>query len=278
MLVCRSACHRSLPLPDLQIIILALVQGVTEFLPISSSGHLRLIPFITGWSDQGLMMDIAVHVGSLGAVVVYFRKDVWRVITGSVGLALFRPDQNTTLALRVMVACVPTVLAGALIFRIGGDALRTPEIVAWTTIVFGLLLFGADRFGAMTRGFEDLKLPAALLIGLAQVLALIPGVSRSGVTMTAARALGYDRSTAARFSMLISIPVILGAGVLKGAELLAIGDTRLTIDVIVAVVLAFFSALTAVALMMKWLQSASFTPFVIYRIVLGIVLLGLIYR
>ena len=224
------------------------------------------------------MMDIAVHVGSLGAVVVYFRRDVRRIIMGTMSLALFRPDENATLALRIMVACVPTILVGALIFRVGSDALRTPEIVAWMTIVFGILLYGADRFGAMTRGFEELKLPTALLIGLAQVLALIPGVSRSGVTMTAARALGYDRRAAARFSMLMSIPVILGAGVLKGAELLAIGDTRLTTDVVVAAVLAFFSALTAVALMMKWLQSASFTPFVIYRIVLGFVLLGLIYR
>ena len=277
MLGWHPADYQSFPLPEIHLIILALVQGITEFLPISSSGHLRLIPFVTGWADQGLMMETAVHVGSLGAVVVYFRRDVWRITKGSVGLVRRRTDDDATLALRLLVASIPAIVAGAIFFRVGGEMLRTPEIVAWTTIIFGVFLYAADRFGAMARRFDQIELPAALWIGLAQVFALVPGVSRSGVTMTAARALGFDRRAAARFSMLMSIPVIFGAGLLNGAELIAIGDTQLTGDVLFAVAMAFVSALTAIALMMKWLQSASFTPFVIYRITVGAVLLGFIY-
>ncbi len=260
-------------MPELQIFVLALVQGIAEFLPISSSGHLRLIPFVTGWSDQGLMLDVAVHVGTLAAVVIYFRRDVWGMVQGFLGLVKGQRDEGTRLAGYVIVASLPVVVVGGILFWIGPEALRTPRTVAWATVVFGVVLYGADKYGKLSRRFEQMTLFGALAIGLAQVIALIPGASRSGVTITAARALGFDREGATRFSMLLSIPAILGAATLEGVELVQADDIQLTTDAALAAALAFVSAWAALRLLMRWLQTSNFTPFVIYRIVLGMVLI-----
>ena len=263
----------------LQIAVLALVQGITEFLPISSSGHLILVPELTDWPDQGLLMDIAVHLGTLFAVLVYFRRDVWRML---IGVFRFFTQARITpggrLAFYVVIATIPVIAAGYYLKQQGyAQALRSAEVIGWTTLGFGGLLYLSDKLGMTIRRIEHLTLGCALIVGFAQVLALIPGTSRSAITMTAARFLGVERPDAARFSMLLSIPVILGAGFLAGKDVWDVRDVTLTFDMLLAAGLAFLSALIAIALMMNWLKRAGFTPFVIYRLLLGTGLLVWVY-
>ncbi len=264
-------------MPVLHIAVLAIIQGVTEFLPISSSGHLILVPAVTGWPDQGLAMDVAVHVGTLGAVMLYFHRDLWSMIAGLARMAGGRSDPGARLAGYLVLGTVPAVIAGFLLDRYYPGGIRGLEVIAWTTFGFGVLLFAADRLGMTVRRLEHLGYGDVIIIGLAQVLALVPGTSRSGITMTAARILGLERKEAARFSLLLSIPVILGAGALKGWELHQAGDTQLTTDALLAAGMAFATALFAIAAMMAWLRRATFTPFVVYRVCLGVFLLAVIY-
>tara|TARA_E500000318_G_scaffold29563_2_gene29464 strand:+ start:1979 stop:2779 length:801 start_codon:yes stop_codon:yes gene_type:complete len=263
--------------PILHLAILALVQGITEFLPISSSGHLVLVPYAMQWQDQGLMLDVAVHVGTLGAVMVYAWREIGMMLTGFWKLLRGRVDQGTRLMLQVILGSIPVVIAGYAIAKYAGGMLRSVEIIGWTTLGFGLLLGLADRIGMTVRRLEHMSYGGALAIGMAQVLALIPGTSRSGITMTMARFLGFERTDAARFSLLLSIPAIAGAGTLTGIDLWQSGDISLTRDVLVAIGLSFASALVAITLMMAWLKHAGFMPFVVYRVLLGILLLYLVY-
>ena len=200
-----------------QLAVIALIQGLTEFLPISSSGHLILIPSVTGWQDQGLVIDVAVHVGTLGAVM-----------------------------------------------------LRSAVVVGWATIGFGVLLYIADRFTVTINRIEHMTWGRALIIGIAQVFALIPGASRAGTTITMARWLG--------FSMLMSIPAILAAGAAATLKLVEEGAEHVLADAIVAGAMAFVAAFVAIVLMMSWLRAASFTPFVIYRLLLGAAILVWAYN
>ena len=254
-----------------------MVQGLTEFLPISSSGHLVLTSRVLGWEDQGVVIDIAVHLGTLLAVIIFFWRDVGRVAAGSLRLATFRGGPDARLAMMLLIATLPIVLAGFLAKDIVETAFRSVEIIAWATIGFGLLLWLADRLGMTVQRMEHLGAFGALAIGLSQVLALIPGASRSGVTMTAARFLGMERGEAARFSLLLSIPTIVGAGVLKGVEIWRAGDVSLGYDVAIAIGLAFVAGIASIAVMMRWLQTSGFGPFVVYRIALGILLLWWVY-
>ncbi|MDP6786306.1 MAG: undecaprenyl-diphosphate phosphatase [Rhodospirillales bacterium] len=256
---------------------LALVQGITEFLPVSSSGHLVLVPIITGWPDQGLIIDVAVHVGTLGAVMLYFWRDIGRMILGIVSLGKERNGNGARLAGYLIVATVPVAVAGLAVNYYLADALRSLTVIAWATLIFGLVLYVADRRGMTVRRVEHMTLFDALIVGLAQALSLIPGTSRSGITMSAARMLGLERAEAARFSMLLSIPAILGAGALKTRDLYAAGDIQLSLDAALAAGLAFVTALIAIAVLMAWLKRATFTPFVVYRVLLGGVLLALAY-
>ena len=260
------------------LVILSLIQGITEFLPISSSGHLAILPRLADWPDQGLAIDVAMHVGTLGAVMIYFWRDLtamvgglWRVIFQS------RSDPGARLAIYLIVATLPLVAAGYLVERHYPHGFRGLEVIGWTTLVYGVLLFIADRLGMTLRRVEHLSIGDVLVIGFAQVLALVPGTSRSGITMTAARLLGMERQEAARFSMLLSIPAIIGAGSLAGWDLYQSGDAALTSTALTAAGLAFVAALITIALLMVWLRRASFTPFVIYRIGLGGFLLALAY-
>lgn len=264
-------------MPILHLVVLAIVQGITEFLPISSSGHLILVPIVFGWPDQGLLMDVAVHVGTLGAVMLYFWRDMAAMAVGAVHLAGGRWNPGAKLALMVIIATVPVILAGFALNRFYPEGIRSMAVIGWTTLGFGLLLYAADRLGATSRRIEAMGLPHAVVIGMSQILALIPGTSRSGITMTAARMLGFDRSEAARFSLLLSIPTILGAGLLKGKELYETGNAQLTSDAYTAAGLALVSALVAIWAMMRWLQHATFAPFVVYRVILGILLLVFAY-
>jgi undecaprenyl-diphosphatase len=256
------------------LIVVALVQGITEFLPISSSGHLVLIPVLTGWPDQGRAVDVAAHVGSLGAVLVYFRRDVAALTAAALALPRGREHPQRRLLLLLVLATLPAVVAGA---ALSAWSLRGVEIIAWTMTLGAVLLYLADRFGPTTDSIGDIGWRGALAIGLAQVLALVPGTSRAGITMTAARLLGLARDEAARFSMLLAIPVILGAGALEGKALVEAGDAQLGASAALAALLSFAAALLAITILMRWLRHASFTPLVIYRLALGFVLLGWVY-
>ncbi|OZB17789.1 MAG: undecaprenyl-diphosphatase [Hyphomonas sp. 34-62-18] len=261
----------------LQIIILAIVQGVTEFLPISSSAHLILVPVLTGWQDQGLAIDVALHIGSLLAVMLYFRKDVKELTLGGLGALFGRRSPEGRLAWQLIAATVPVLLAGLLIRDEIGAGLRSPAVIAGTTIAFGVLLWVADRRAeGNSRTLTGISWAIVIFIGLFQAIALIPGVSRSGITMTAGLFAGLSRTDAARFSLLLSIPTTAAAGALGGLEIARSGDAQLAGDAILAGLLAFAAAYAAIAWLMNFLKAATFTPFVIYRLVLGFLLIGLI--
>jgi undecaprenyl-diphosphatase len=261
-----------------QIIVVALIQGITEFLPISSSGHLILVPLLTGWADQGVMTDVMVHMGSFLAVVVYFWRDILRLITGVFELLARHANPWGRLALYIVAGTIPAVAMGIVLDKIGFmDAVRgMPEIVAWNAIVFGVLLYVCDRFGLWTKTVEDMTLGQALVIGVAQAIAIIPGTSRSGITMTAGRALGFERPEAARFSFLLGIPAIAGAGVLKLGEAVRSG-AHISGDQLLTAFLTFLVALATIAVLMHIVKHTSFLPFAIYRVILGIALLAVIY-
>ncbi len=261
----------------LHIVVLALVQGITEFLPISSSAHLILVPTLTGWPDQDLVIDVAVHVGTLGAVMVYLWRDLYEMLLGLGQMAKRHKSPGGRLLGLLILATIPVMIAGYLLNDYATTLFRSVEIIAWTTLVFGVLLFAVDKLSMQVRRIDHMGWGAALFIGASQVLALVPGTSRSGITMTAARMLGFERRDAARFSMLLSIPTILGAGVLKGMEIYRAEDAQLGRDAILSAGLAFVAALAAIALMMAWLKRASFTPFALYRVALSAFLLYWIY-
>jgi undecaprenyl-diphosphatase len=261
----------------LTLIVVALVQGITEFLPISSSAHLVLIHEIAGWPDQGLAIDVAAHVGSLVAVLVYFRRDIAGVGGGAIAIALAREHPDRRLVWMLVVATLPALLAGAALEEAAESALRSVAVIAWTMTLGAVLLYLADRLGTRARTTSAMRLPEALAIGLAQALALVPGTSRAGITMTMALALGFARTDAARFSMLLSIPVILGAGTLQAVKLLAAGNGVAAGDALVVALLSGAAAFAAIWLLMRWLEHASFTPLVIYRLGLGLVLLAVVY-
>ncbi|WP_424941479.1 undecaprenyl-diphosphate phosphatase [Aliiroseovarius sp. S253] len=261
------------------ILLVAIIQGITEFLPVSSSGHLVLVPHLTGLPDQGLAIDVAVHIGTLGAVMLYFWRDVQIGLAGIPRMLTGRIDTpGAKLAFLLLIATIPAVILG-LIFKMTGfsDQLRSIKVIAWTMILFGLVLYWVDQKGGVQKSADDWSLRDAVIMGLWQALALIPGTSRSGATISGARALGYERSDGAKLAMLMSIPTIIASGVLLGAEVAATADAQVARDGAIAAVFSFVAALLALSLMMRLLRSVSFTPYVIYRIALGVVLLGIAY-
>ena len=260
----------------LQILTLALVQGLTEFLPVSSSAHLILVPVVLGWPDQGLAFDVAVHLGTLSAVVYYFRRAIaTMVVDWLASLRQRRTVGESRLAWAVIVATLPAVVFGFVFKDAVETTLRGPLVIAITTIVFGLLLGWADLKGVRQRSEHQLGLRDMLVIGFAQALALIPGTSRSGITITAGLLLGLKRQAAARFSFLLSIPTILGAGLLKTKDLL---EQTQAVDwqaIILGTTLSALSAYACIYWFLKLLDRMGMMPFVAYRLVLGGVLLWL---
>ncbi|SFP89297.1 undecaprenyl-diphosphate phosphatase [Tranquillimonas alkanivorans] len=261
------------------LFLVAVIQGLTEFLPISSSGHLILLPNLTGMQDQGQVIDVAVHVGTLGAVILYFWSDVRLALSGLPDLVRGRIDsQGSWLALCLVIATVPVTFAGLIIKLMHWDLLlRSTAVIGWTMLVFGIVLYWTDQKGAEIRTAERWSLRHAFTMGLWQALALIPGTSRSGITISAARLLGYERHDAARLAMLMSIPTIMASGVLLGAEVAATADAAVARDGAIAAALALVAALLALTVMMRLARVISFTPYVIYRIVLGVILLWIAY-
>lgn len=258
-----------------QIVVLALIQGLTEFLPISSSAHLILPSQLLGWQDQGLAFDVAVHVGTLIAVMVYFRADIVVLIRAWCKGLTGQKSQESSLAWAIIIATIPAGLAGLLCKDFIEANLRSIAVIAITTIVFGLLLGWADKKGIRVRALDTLKLPDALLIGIAQAVALIPGTSRSGITMTAALMLGFDRVAASRFSFLISIPIIVLSGAFEGLELIKTGGVVWS-DLIIGTALSAISAWICIYYFLKMINRIGMMPFVIYRLILGVALLGIV--
>ncbi|TMV05517.1 undecaprenyl-diphosphate phosphatase [Ruegeria sediminis] len=262
-----------------QLILVAVIQGITEFLPISSSGHLILLPGLTGLGDQGQVIDVAVHIGTLGAVILYFWADVKEGLIGLPRALTGRIDTpGARLALGLIVATIPTVIAGAILHFTGlSDALRSVTVIGWTMLLFGLLLYWVDQRGEQVKRTDDWGLRDALFMGLWQVLSLIPGTSRSGITITGSRQLGYRREDGARIAMLMSIPTIMASGILLGAEVAIETNGQVARDAGIAAAFAFVSGLLALSIMMRFLRTTSFTPYVIYRVILGLILLGIAY-
>tara|TARA_R110000737_G_scaffold305258_1_gene312794 strand:- start:2357 stop:3187 length:831 start_codon:yes stop_codon:yes gene_type:complete len=266
-------------MPLFQLLLLAIIQGITEFLPISSSGHLILLPGLTGMQDQGQMIDIAVHVGTLGAVIVYFWSDVKEALLGLPRLARGKADTpGSRLALLLILSTIPVIIFGLFLALTGlDDMLRSVAVIGWTMLIFGVVLYIADRRGDTGKTTAEWSMKHAWILGLWQAVALIPGTSRSGITITGALFAGYERQSAAKISMLMSIPTIIASAIFLAGEVIATADAAAARDGAIAAVFAFLSALIALTLMMRLLKSVSFTPYVIYRVILGLFLLWYAY-
>ncbi len=257
----------------IQIIVLAVVQGLTEFLPISSSGHLVLVPYLVEWSDQGLAFDVAVHFGSLLAVVVFFRDDIAGLLRG--GAQVLGGDMRSPqayMAIAIALGTVPAAAAGLLFASWIEANLRDPSIIVYTLAGYGVLMALADRYARRDKSISEVRIRDALVIGVAQALSLVPGTSRSGVTITAGRLLGFERQDAARFSFLLSAPVILLATVYKGAELVLgeapVAWSELALGVVVSAIVAYLS----IEFFMRFVTRIGLAPFAIYRLLLAAVI------
>lgn len=259
----------------LHTIVLALVQSATEFLPVSSSAHLILVPRLMDWADQGLLTDVALHVGTLFAVMLYFRKDVLSMIRG--GFDILRRSFSTAdakLALNLAVATIPALLFGFFFHDYIERTLRSEKVIATTAVVFGIVLYIADKVGKTSGTTASMGVKEALFVGLAQMLALIPGVSRSGITMTAARFLGIGREEAARFSMLLAVPTIGAAGAWTALKVFTapVGESVGVLSLLTGVSVSFAGGALAISFLMNWLKKSSFAIFALYRVLLGLAL------
>ncbi len=262
----------------LQTIVLALVQSATEFLPISSSAHLIIIPYLSSWADQGMPFDVAMHIGTLAAVVIYFRKDVAAIIEGGFGVLRRQTGSKVNLFLCLTVATIPALLLGFVLEAVFHADFRSIKLLAFMLIFFGIILYLVDKLRPRTRTMAELTIKDAFYIGLAQAIALIPGTSRSGITMTMARYLGFNREDAARFSMLLSIPTISAAGLWTALKIYQAGDVGfLNPEVMLGMAVSAVGGILAIWFLLAWLKKASFGIFAAYRIALGVVLLFLTF-
>ena len=260
----------------IQIIVLSLIQGLTEFLPVSSSAHLILGSKVFSWPDQGLVFDVATHLGTLLAVLVYFRKDLWNMLTPWFAKG-GEHEASRKLGLILVVASIPAIIAGGLLHGWVEGVLRDVRIIAVSTIGFGLLLWWADARFARNKEMPEMTMKTGLMIGLAQMLALVPGTSRSGITMTMGRMLGFSIDTAARFSFLLSIPVIAAAGAYGVLRMLMNKADIDWLQFSLAVSLSALAGWLCIAAFLALLQRVGLLPFVIYRLALGVALLWITF-
>ncbi len=253
-----------------QALVLGMVQGFSEFLPISSSAHLTLAPWFFGWSDPGLSFDVALHVGTTVAVLWYFRRE-WVELFWSAFRILGQRGARTVVERRlvfIVLATVPAVIAGVLLEDLAEARFRAPALIATALIVMGGVLWLSDRWSASRRDLDDMTWGDALLIGLAQTLSLVPGVSRSGSTIATGRLLRFDRQSAARFSFLLSLPVTAGAAMLKAPE--AVRAATSALPLLVGVVAAAVSGWIAIAVLLRFVARHSYGVFALYRLLLGL--------
>ena len=255
---------------EFQYFFIGFIQGVTEFLPISSSGHLVLISEVTSWKDQGLFTDIAVHGGTLIAVLIYLRKEIIKILKNFFQFKSF----DNIIIFKIIIATLPAIIIGFFIYNYIETYFRNLKVVAWTSIIFGIILFFADKQDSKNYSWDKIGFKNAIIIGLFQVLAFIPGSSRAGVTITGARFLGINRTNATIFSMLLSIPIILASLTLSVFDLSnsSINEIHLEQSFFAAIV-ACITAFLSIHLMMSLIQKTNFNLFIIYRICLGFVLL-----
>jgi len=264
----------------LQLILLGLIQGVSEFLPVSSSAHLILLPLLSDWQDQGLVLDVAAHVGTLFAVVVYFRTELRGIVYSGMTTMPWRADnhrqvinQDARLFWYLVIATIPVSVVGLLGHDFISENFRNPLVIAIATIVFGLLLWWSDKQGEKSRENCNIKLSDIIWVGFAQVLALIPGTSRSGITITAGLMLGLKRNEAARFSFLLSIPIIFLAGAYESYKFVSGSVETDIFPFIIVLVVSWLTALMTIKIFMRFIEKIGMLPFVVYRLLLGSVLL-----
>ena len=259
---------------ELQYIVIGIVQGITEFLPISSSAHLVIISAVSDWDDQGIFTDIAVHVGTLGAVIVYLFVYIKKIFIDFISFKKNYFQENQHLGIKIILGTLPAILVGFFVYEYFIDYLRNIIVIAWASIIFGLILYFADHRSNSVKKWDQLTLSECFIIGLFQTLAFIPGASRAGVTITGARFLNVKRTSAAIFSMLLSIPIILASLSLALIDVYSYSSVDFDFtQPIIAAIVAFITAFFSIKFMMKILQSTNFNIFIIYRILLGIALL-----
>jgi len=260
-----------------QAIALGVIQGLSEFLPISSSGHLALVPWLLGWEDPGLSFDVALHFGTLLAVLWYFRMEWLALIKAAFGIIttgrIETPEKRRVVYL--IIATIPGAIGGFLLQKQAESAFRSPQIIAIALIVMGIVLWLVDKAVDQRRVLGEMRWIDALLIGLSQVIALIPGVSRSGSTISTARGLRFDRESAAEFSFLMSMPIIAAAVVIEGPK--ALQEGGLTNELMSGVVASAISGWLAISVLMRYVSRHSYGIFALYRVILGIVVLAVIY-
>ena len=259
---------------ELQYIVIGIVQGITEFLPISSSAHLVIISSVTDWSDQGIFTDIAVHVGTLGAVIVYLFADIKKIFIDFFSFKKKYFKENHHLGIKIVISTLPALLVGFFVYEYLLQYLRSLVVIGWASIMFGCILFFADQKYQSVKKWEELRFWEIFMVGCFQVLAFIPGASRAGVTITGARFLNVKRDSAAIFTMLLSIPIILASLFLALLDMF--NSDFLFIEItqsIIASIVSFITAILSIHIMMKILQFTNFNIFIIYRIILGITLL-----
>ena len=265
----------------IQGLVMGIVQGLTEFLPISSSGHLIIVPYLLGWNDPfitSLAFSVILHIGTLVALLVFFRADWIRLVPA--GLAAirdrsFRADTDRRLAWLLVTATIPGAIAGFLLNDLIEERFRDVGLVALMLVVGAVILWLADRWGARTKGVEDVTFPQAAGFGAAQAIALVPGISRSGISISAARLAGLDREAAARFSFLMATPITAGAAIFEVRKL-ATGEAGVAVSVgplVVGLIAAFISGMLAIGLMLRYLRTRSLTIFVVYRLILAVVVI-----
>jgi undecaprenyl-diphosphatase len=261
-----------------QAVVLAIVQGLTEFLPVSSSGHLVLFPRLFGWSDQGMAFDVAVHVGTLVAVVLYFRRDLVPLIGGGFRwLGGRRDEPYGRMAINLALASIPVFVAGFFAKDFIETVLRSPAVVAFQLAVFGIVLYVVDRMSSKNRDEQSLSIGEAMIIGCAQAIALVPGTSRSGITMTAGLALGLTRESAARFAFLLSVPGIAGAGAYETYKFVTTATPVAPAEMLIGIVVSAIVGYACIAYFLKYIPRIGFLPFTIYRLLLAAVVVAVFY-
>ncbi len=263
----------------LKAVVLGVLQGVTEFLPISSSAHLRIFPELFGWGDPGAAFTAVVQIGTELAVLLYFRKDIWRIATAwlrSLAKPEYRGDADARMGWYVIIGSLPIVVLGVLLKDVIEKDFRNLWVIATTLVVLGVVLGIADRVGASSRTMKDVGIREAVLLGLAQAAALIPGVSRSGATISMGRFLGFDREAATRFAFLLAIPAVVGAGLFELKEIPHGHNDFGWGPTLVGTVVSFVVGYAAIAWLLRYVTTKSYTPFVLYRIGLGIAVFALL--
>ena len=263
---------------EIQIIVLGIIQGITEFLPISSSAHLILVSEFFGWQDQGINHDIAVHIGTLGAVLFYLKKDIFSLLVDIKLSIIKKKSEQEYLYVKIIISTLPAIVVGFVVYNYFMEYFRNINLIAFSCIFFGIVLYFVDSNVKLTKDWSKITFYDSLIIGICQCFAFIPGASRAGVTITASRLLGFTRQSAAIYSMLLSIPIIIASFILALPNFFDQSKNIFNLNqILVSSIISFIVALLSIKFMMLLVKNYTYNLFVIYRIILGIVILVWIY-